>query len=506
MKIGINDDSKESASLVFECLVYDRLITPMLDAQMCPNFLRSYLLSTNCTYSDLEKTLRVGVKDLDRAQIATNLHRNLTFMAQKKNYRPAIDKLTPHTAFVPVVEPNDVPQLFASHRFIVISTEYTNVQSFKEWLKTPGLSSVDRYTVLLQILIALQVMSLAKLRHNDLHVQNILVRLEPQVLTYIIEGIDHPITFRTAYIALVFDFDRATCEPLGVNKLMSQKYQAFEDKRDLVCFYKNIMYSIDKGAIPSDVLHDLNLVFKTRQFTDLEIQWWSKGQHGHDIEPSILEGIERMRQLLEKNLEPPAKPFGPGANVYYATSKMFLPNGLLNRSSPDRLMLNKCAEDLRRCKESEHQIRTSPPHKKRRQDLGLREDVRRGTSRGTSMRVSEARTQDVQQTPTPRPRAVRMNDGDEAVEPKTPPKTPTPRPRAVRMDDGGEAVEPKTPRRVASMRASEAVTQDAQNITPARRTGTMKLISPRYAGPPPRLMSPLGRLRGIGFDSLTLPK
>lgn len=155
MKIGINDESKESASLVFECLVYDRLITPMLDGQMCPNFLRSYLLSTECTYADLEKTLIVGVQHLDRAQIATNLHRNLTFMAQRKKDRPAIDKLTPkptpkptaETAFVPAVDPNDVPHLFASHRFIVISTEYTNVQSFKEWLQTPDLSSVDRYTV-----------------------------------------------------------------------------------------------------------------------------------------------------------------------------------------------------------------------------------------------------------------------------------------------------------------------------------------------------------------------
>lgn len=172
-------------------------------------------------------------------------------------------------------------------------------------------------------------MSLAKLRHNDLHVQNILVRLEPQVLTYIIEGIDHPITFRTAYIALVFDFDRATCEPLGVNKLMSRKYQAFEAKRDLACFYKNIIYNVNKRRIPSDVLDDLNAVFRARQFTPLEIEWWSKGQHGGGIEPSILEGIESMRQLLEQKLEPP-HPFGPGANVYYATSKMFLPNGLLN--------------------------------------------------------------------------------------------------------------------------------------------------------------------------------
>jgi hypothetical protein len=499
MKIGINDDSKESAALLFECLVYDRLITPMLDAQMCPNFLRSYLLSTNCTYSDLEKTLSVGVKDLDQRQIATNLHRNLTFMAQKKNYRPAIDKLTARKVFVPAVDPDHVPQLFASHRFIVISTEYSNVQSFKEWLQTPGLSSIDRYTVLLQILVALQVMALAKLRHNDLHLQNILIRLAPQVLTYIIEGIDRPITFRTTYIALLFDFDRATCEPLGVNKLMSRKYQAFEDKRDLVCFYKNIIHNINQKRISADVLDDLNAVFQARPFTDSEIEWWSKGHNiGQAIEPSLLGGIKRMSQILEQQVGVEADPFGPAANVYYATSKMFLPNGLLNRSSPDRLMLNKCSEDLRRCKEEAEHLKAigseeSLPHKKRRQASGFAagfassfassfaagEDVRPGKDpitprrrliamqdveatprRGTSVRASEARTQEVQQH-TPITRLIAMQ------------------------------VEPTRPG--TSVRASEALTQDVQNITPF---GTKKMISPRYTGPPVRLMSPLGNSRG----------
>lgn len=124
-------------------------------------------------------------------------------------------------------------------------------------------------------------------------------------------------------------------------------------------------------------------------------------------------------------------------------------------------MLNKCTEDLRRCKEAERLKAVSP------KESPLRKKRRTGLASGEeTTRAPEARTHDVQQTPTPRRRAVRMDGG------------------------GGDAT---------SMRASEALTQDAQNITPVRRTGTNKLLSPRYTGPPLRLMSPLGCPRGVGY-------
>jgi len=345
MKIGINNATKAAAALTFECLVYDRLIVPILDAQMCPHFLRSYLVSTSCTYSDLEKTLRAGLSDLDDRQRAINLHRNLTYMEKKEKRRPAIQKITPRQAFVPKIASHLVPNFFMHHRFIVISTEYSQVQTYRDWVSREHLSSAERFSVLLQILIALQVMSFVKLMHNDLHTSNILIRQHPpQVMTYIIHGLDRPVSILTTHTALVFDFDHATCKALGVNKGMSQDRQQFQDKRDLVCFYKNVTRNVRKQDMPQVCLDDLNALFRTRPFTLAEIERWSVGD-GNDIEPSIAAGIQSIAEMLEKTLPPIEAPFGPKANVYYATPKMLLPNGNFNRSSADHILLDKCMDE-----------------------------------------------------------------------------------------------------------------------------------------------------------------
>jgi hypothetical protein len=92
LKIGIVDGSNGSERLAFECLVYDRVITPILDAQICPNFLRSYLTTNKCTYGNLVDTLRVGLPDLKIDQIHRRLNRNLRLMANyKSTHRPAIE-------------------------------------------------------------------------------------------------------------------------------------------------------------------------------------------------------------------------------------------------------------------------------------------------------------------------------------------------------------------------------------------------------------------------------
>lgn len=314
MKIGINNETRAAAALRFECLVYDRLIVPMLDARMCPHFLRSYLVSTNCTYTDLEQTLRAGLNQLDDKQRAINLQRNLMYMEKKERKRPAIEKITRQQ-----VDPHRVPNLFANHRFIVISTEYTQVKSYREWVCKKNLSSAERFTVLLQILIALQVMTGVELMHNDLHTSNILVREHsPQVLTYVIHGLDRPITLLTTWTALVFDFDRATCKLLGTNEGMPQSRQRFQDKRDLVCFYKNVVRNVRHKTMPQVCLHDLNALFKTREFSSAEIERWSVGD-GNDINPSILVSIQSIAGMLEKSLPPVQAPFGPEARVYYAS-------------------------------------------------------------------------------------------------------------------------------------------------------------------------------------------
>lgn len=242
--------------LAYEVRVYNEITTPLLDAFVCPHFLRSYLVSTDCGYSDLYQTIEksltqeIGSKRAplipDRLRVH-NLNRSLYYIRHALPNRPAIDD-----------KPTPFPDHLKGVKYTVLTTEMgSNVMSYMDWLKqgmdTPEgaslMSRESRLCVLLQIVIALYVMGKVQLFHGDLHGDNILIQTGPEkTWTYVINdpkfGKPRRITLRTRLKVVVYDFDRSVCFPeLKANALNAKTYgpyRGFPENQDLVALVANL--------------------------------------------------------------------------------------------------------------------------------------------------------------------------------------------------------------------------------------------------------------------------
>jgi hypothetical protein len=330
MKIGINpasmpkppkhspkateflDRIEAATGLMYEFQVYHSVVTPILDANICPNFLRSYLVSYNCQYDDLLETLKIGlVKHKINPDLAyKHLNRNISYMYDGKDNRPAIQSNKGLVAAYPL------PSL----RYMVLTTEFTNVTDYWVWLGQ-GHSLESRRTVLLQIAIALYVMSKSKLMHNDLRAPNIFVQKLPKAESWVYAINDYEaIGLHTQYLVELYDFDRGTAVSLGDNAYVKDSgiYDAdlplFEENRDLVCLYKSLT---DKKLRANSLISNFFDVSRI----DHEGEWY-KGR-GREIPTSLIDGIFAIASKL-----PEVKLAG---QVYRITDDMFMRDGTLNR-------------------------------------------------------------------------------------------------------------------------------------------------------------------------------
>ena len=306
------DRIEAATGLMYEFQVYHNIVTPILDANICPNFLRSYLVSYNCQYDDLLETLKIGLvkHKIPPASVDKHLNRNISYMYDGKDNRPAIQSTKGLVAAYPL------PSL----RYMVLTTEFTNVTDYWVWLGE-GHSLESRRIVLLQIAIALYVMSKSKLMHNDLRAPNIFVQTlpKPEYWTYAINDYES-ISLYTIYLVELYDYDRGTAESLGDNAYVKDSgiYDAdlplFEENRDLVCLYKSLT---DKK------LRDSSLISKFFDVSRVNLAGeWYKGR-GVEIPTSLIEGIFAIAKTLPK-----VKHAG---QVYRITDDMFMRDGTLNR-------------------------------------------------------------------------------------------------------------------------------------------------------------------------------
>lgn len=306
MKISINESSVpkqlmadytrlQCMGLKYELRVYNQIVTPILDALICPNFLRSYLVSTDCDYAALAMTVEAHVANPHQIR---NLNRNLGYMMHGLGNRPAIDDSTISEGVPPLGQ--------VGTKYMVLSTEYTNVVTYFDWLEeVEGMDEkrrnsaecvAARQCVLLQIAIALYVMEKAKLLHYDLHANNIFIQKLDRVETWTYRIHGRVITVRTRFKAMIFDFDRAVCPTLGPNELSRYiygDYCGFQENRDIVTLYAylqlepillklSLMDSFFKVAIPPG--------------TDLLADWYR--QPGTCLQSSIWNGITLLAHRL----------------------------------------------------------------------------------------------------------------------------------------------------------------------------------------------------------------
>jgi hypothetical protein len=316
------DRIQAASGLMYEFQVYHDIVTPILDADICPNFLRSYLISYNCKYSDLLDSLRIGLSpDIDPSEVHRHLNRNISFLYQGTEKRPAIQSRSDL----------DHQKPSSKLRYMVLTTEFNDVEDYWVWLSSPH-TVRSRQAVLLQILMALYVMSKSKLMHNDLRAPNIFVQRlrEPETWTYVIND-QSPITVYTPYKALVYDFDRGTSASLGVNVFVKESglYPAdmglFEENRDLVCLYKSLLGGHEVDSLIPEYFDVRNVNEKTE---------WFLGR-GYEVPTSLQTAIRRLSHAFD---------LPPSDRVYRINDDMFMRDGTLNRDHADLSALRAANE------------------------------------------------------------------------------------------------------------------------------------------------------------------
>ena len=100
----------------------------------------------------------------------------------------------------------------------MITGSATNVKPLIKFVNDGGVTSVLIATsIIFQAFYALYVMGKYKIRHSDLHNENMFVQtlLDPVILTFHIN--QFTISFATTHIVKIYDFDRAYIEALGNN-------------------------------------------------------------------------------------------------------------------------------------------------------------------------------------------------------------------------------------------------------------------------------------------------
>lgn len=361
LKVGLSPNTLEktlkrrSLGLIYELRVYDGVITPLIDNGICPHFVRSLLVSENCTERDLLKTLKKGLSwtVFSEQQITRQFRRNFGYIVNLEKKRPAIQTEVSLGEKIADVR---------SSRFVLLATEYDRVAKYGAWLQNQQQPEDARICVMLQILIALYAMQCCKLCHNDLHHGNVFIqRLEASArMQYIIEG--KHIAFDTWYKLTVYDFDRASCVSLGENVCIAATDQsvadaAFEVNRDVARFAK-ILHRDNLLGVSC-----LGLVVDATKFEDTV---WAKGV-GSEVPTPIIDMIQTLSNRVPTMWQDDEK-------TYEINSWMFRPNGSLSlhkQKKASKHLLDEYAAHVLDCQLREAKLREEIREEVQKQNLLL---------------------------------------------------------------------------------------------------------------------------------------
>lgn len=207
-------------ALNYELKVYRDIIRPLLDLNICNNYIKYLSSGMGCTYDNLldflvngKLTSKDGVS-LNKTKAINNLNANLNNIYFGNPSREAINDT--YDMKVKYAVPKEVKYN------IIMNEQIKNSYTLYDFLfadKTLKPEEVKKgaFELMFQIAYACYCMSLSKMNHNDIHAGNIFVTKheKAKVYEYWINGESYKI--KTKYFASVYDFDRAYTIRLGKN-------------------------------------------------------------------------------------------------------------------------------------------------------------------------------------------------------------------------------------------------------------------------------------------------
>lgn len=209
--------------LEYEVKMY-QIITPLVNYNICPNFIRFMGFGNMCSYDNLFKMLNpTQQKKFDR-----NIKNNM-LKYYSKNYALGDKSISSNRS----ISKHDFNVRDIKYNIILTET-FDNYSSFHNLLVNNKLKKINISNILFQALVACYTLSLSKIAHNDLHSGNIIVKKlkSPVNIVYIIN--DEPFIIRTYYRVYLFDWDRGYCERLGENKSIGFLYEEFSQINKII--------------------------------------------------------------------------------------------------------------------------------------------------------------------------------------------------------------------------------------------------------------------------------
>ena len=262
MKIYIDPRSVKSPpveliALNYELSVYRDIIKPLINYNICPNFVSFISSGKGCSYDDLlnflKGKLEFNRKLLTDIQCEKNLDRNINIIKEEMSSRPAIQDTEESPYTITLFDKINL-------KFnIMLNQSIKNPTTLFDWIKIFNLD-ISRnlgefWNILFQVCYGCYCMSLSKMVHNDLHAGNVFIeKLEkPVKRMYIING--NTVVVESRYTALIYDFDRAYVERLGRNSINEGEYctvgsqcNEYVENKDII---KILCYVYDK--VPNEL-------------------------------------------------------------------------------------------------------------------------------------------------------------------------------------------------------------------------------------------------------------
>ena len=210
--------SLDFSGLNYEVKVYRDIVKPLIETNICPNFIKFLGSGKNCSFHNVATMISGPLND---AKIVKAFHGN-TIRILKGEKRKSVNEvydISELKKFVEITSHVDVVKYF-TYNILANEVIKPGTVTMSRFLYNKNTDKTVVSTVLFQALAACYAMSCSKMVHNDLHLGNIYVEpLETTTrLNYIYGGDLY--TFETNYIVKVFDFDRAYVKRFGENPLL----------------------------------------------------------------------------------------------------------------------------------------------------------------------------------------------------------------------------------------------------------------------------------------------
>jgi hypothetical protein len=394
---------KELSALKYELKIYKEVIRPLIDYNICPNFIKYLASGEKCSYDNLLKFLQgkivVGKTVLTNKQVENILNKNISRCLLKRcDIRDSIQ----------TVENRSTPRPDSSIKYDMILNENINKKTVKylDWFRKGSKPASDLWETLFQVAAGCYAMSLSKTVHNDLHLGNIFIEdLGKKVPSlYIIDGKSYFLNSR--YKMLIYDFDRGYTTRFGNNNVLDGfacgygQCNEFVENKDI---FKSLCYVINRFHTPIekeliDCLGKTDAIKKL--ITDMYKASYScffeyATSRGLNLK-NLLDGFNSTAEIIQNiggNLPKVKNLKLNNNNIYVCDSRFFNSNGTINVSEYNKIY-NEAISELDTVIKTNKSIRPRPirPRPIRLRTPSRPRSIRlRSPSRPKSIRRKEAK-------------------------------------------------------------------------------------------------------------------